>query len=85
MTIVLTDNVLFLKPCEVGNVHMYGYTKQLKEKTLMINSQNINQEIGVLVKLILEIKACVRYFLKFFCLAPNESPSKTMKDVFYFI
>ena len=60
---------------------MYGYTKQLKEKTLMINSQNINQEIGVLVKLILEIKACVRYF----CLAPNESPSKTMKDVFYFI
>ena len=64
---------------------MYSYTKQLKEKTFMINSQNINQEIGVLVKLILEIKACVRYFLTHFCFAPNESPSKAMKDVFYFI
>ena len=64
---------------------MYSYTKQLKEKTFMINSQNINQEIGVLVKLILEIKACVRYLLTNFCFAPNESPSKAMKDVFYFI
>ena len=32
-----------------------------------------------------EFKACVRYFLTNFYLSPNDSPSKTMKDVFYFI
>ena len=32
------------------------------------------------------IKACVRYFfIKFLFFLPNESPSKTMKNVFYFI
>ena len=30
-------------------------------------------------------KACVRYFLTNFYFSPNNSPSKTMKDVFYFI
>ena len=32
-----------------------------------------------------KIKACVRYFLRNFYSLPNDSPSKTMKDVFYFI
>ena len=31
------------------------------------------------------IKACVRYFKTNFYLSLNDSPSKTMKDVFYFI
>ena len=31
------------------------------------------------------IKACVRYFLSNFFFLPNDSPSKTMKNVFYFI
>ena len=31
------------------------------------------------------VKACVRYFLRNFYFPPNDSPSKTMKDVFYFI
>ena len=31
------------------------------------------------------IKACVGYFLTNFYLSPDDSPSKTMKDVFYFI
>ena len=31
------------------------------------------------------IKACVRYFFKIFCFSPNDSPSKTMKNIFYFI
>ena len=31
------------------------------------------------------IKACVRYFLSNFYFLPNDSPSKTMKNVFYFI
>ena len=33
----------------------------------------------------LKIKACVCYFLRNFYSSPNDSPSKTMKDVFYFI
>ena len=33
----------------------------------------------------LSFKACVRYFLSSFYFSPNESPSKTMKNVFYFI
>ena len=31
------------------------------------------------------LKPCVRYFLTNFYFSPNDSPSKTMKDVFYFI
>ena len=30
-------------------------------------------------------KACVRYFLRNFYFSPNDSSSKTLKDVFYFI
>ena len=30
-------------------------------------------------------KACVRYFLSNFYFSPNDSPSKTMKNVLYFI
>ena len=32
-----------------------------------------------------KFKACVHYFLTNFYLTPNVSPSKTVKDVFYFI
>ena len=32
-----------------------------------------------------KIKACVRYFLSNFYFSPNNSPSRTMKNVFYFI
>ena len=31
------------------------------------------------------LKACVHYFLSNFYFSPNDSPSKTMKNVFYFI
>ena len=30
-------------------------------------------------------KACVRYFHQIFIFSPNDSPSKTMKNAFYFI
>ena len=30
-------------------------------------------------------KACVRYFYQIFIFSPNDSPSKTVKNVFYFI
>ena len=32
-----------------------------------------------------KIKACVHYFLRNLYFSPNDSTSKTMKDVFYFI
>ena len=35
--------------------------------------------------LTVNFKACVHYFLTNFYFLPNDSPSKTMKDVFYFI
>ena len=31
------------------------------------------------------LKACVLYFLSNFYFSPNDNPSKTVKDVFYFI
>ena len=37
------------------------------------------------INLNLNIKACVRYFLSNFYFSQNDSPSKTMKNVFYFI
>ena len=33
----------------------------------------------------MELKTPVRYFLTNFYFSPNGNPSKTMKDVFYFI
>ena len=30
-------------------------------------------------------KACICYFFENFYFSPNDSPSKTMKDIFYFI
>ena len=33
----------------------------------------------------LTVKACVRYFLSSFYLSPNDSPSKTVKNIFHFI
>ena len=31
------------------------------------------------------LKACVQYFWSDFCFSTNDSPSKTMKNVFYFV
>ena len=30
-------------------------------------------------------KACVRYFYQIFIFSPNDNPSKTMKNAFYFM
>ena len=42
----------------------------------LINIQNDDNEC---------FKACVPYFLSIFYFPPNDSPSKTMKNVFHFI
>ena len=34
---------------------------------------------------VINFKACVCYFYQFFTFSPNDSPSKTMKNTFYFI
>ena len=33
----------------------------------------------------IKFKACIRYFLSKFYFSPNDSPSKTMKNLFYFM
>ena len=34
---------------------------------------------------VMNFEACVGYFLSSFIFSPNDSPLKTMKNVFYFI
>ena len=40
---------------------------------------------GNFIFFVKELKACVRYFYQTFIFSPNDSPSKTMKNAFYFI
>ena len=50
------------------------------------NSLETRPEEAVLYKITrFFFKACVRYFLLNFYLSPNDSPSESMKNVFYFI
>ena len=42
------------------------------------NDVNFNAQLSLL-------KACVCYFYQIFIFSPNDSPSKTMKNAFYFI
>ena len=39
--------------------------------------------LGIILGILL--KACVCNFLSEFCVSPNDSPAKTMKNIFYFI
>ena len=57
----------------------------LKALTLFLAIQQSQSKHSRLVLQKNFFKACVRYFLTNFYLSPNDSPSKTMKDVFYFI
>ena len=75
-------------------------TTQLPITPIKNKNQNINIETHVSEKLkgyvtidtldtcynsFLEFKACDRYFLSSFYFWPNDSTSKTMNNVFYFI
>ena len=46
--------------------------------------ENVILRMTLFVKTVVRI-ACVHYFLSNFYFSPNDSPSKTMKNVFYFI
>ena len=63
-----------------GKLHfLCSLSQELKKWTSMLYSLS-NQ-----LKNISCFKACVRYFLLNFYFSPSDSPSKTMKNVFYFI
>ena len=47
----------------------------------MITDISTENDIGEHV----EFKACVRYFCQIFIFSSNDSPSKTIKNIFYFI
>ena len=59
--------------------HFAGDTSLL---CLSNSIKKLNKLVNADLKL---VKACVCYFLRNFYFSPNDSPSKTMKDVFYFI
>ena len=61
------------------------YTKIYKKNIQKISSFGESGNWQCKLNLKLEVKACVRYFLTNFSLSRNGSPSKTVKDVFYFI
>ena len=55
-------------------------------KTNMINfTIIIIINIVITFNVIISFKACVHYILSNFGFSPNDSPSKTMKNVFYSI
>ena len=51
----------------------------------MFLSYSPNFSLPIRLQDFLNFKACVCYFLWNFCFSPNDSPWKTMKNVFYFI
>ena len=59
----------------------YLHENRKHEKDKM-NDPIIDKEVQEAIEL---LKACVRYFLTTFYFSPNDSPSKTVKHVFYFI
>ena len=40
---------------------------------------------NILLFIDFDVKACVRYFQQIFIASPNDSPSKTIRNAFYFI
>ena len=78
----------FLKPFgeRVGENHIYDLVKPnstVKTRTLYRGCKVCYQVF--LENRKIDFKACVRYFFSNFYFSPNDRPSKTMKNVFYFI
>ena len=62
-----------------NQIHNIIYSLQFWITNLKKKSVSFNMTLTA------KLNACVCYFLTNFYLSPNNSPSKTMKDVFYFI
>ena len=54
------------------------------QKRRVSSTNNVAEEITNLT-FSKYFKACVRYFYQVFIFSPHDSPSKTMKNAFYFI
>ena len=54
-------------------------------KTISKQKENLERTAGITKFAEINIEPCVRYFHQIFICSPNYSPSKTMKNAFYFI
>ena len=72
-------------------IHCSKKKKKSTFKTQVISFLNLkhtteSRGVSVMLNLVFYVfKACVRYFYQIFIFTPNDSPLKTMKNVFYFI
>ena len=67
----------------IEGLDLFGVAENIKEFASEQYGKvqgNGNSELGEV-----RIKACVCYFYEIFIFSPNDSPSKTMKNVFHFI
>ena len=70
-----------------GKIHYFlllGKARVVPKKFVSISRLELTAAT-LLVKVASLLKACLHSFLSNFYFSPNDSPSKTMKNVFYFI
>ena len=81
------DNIVQL----LRNYKCYGAEQSHSKKPLKSSAKNVKSSYRKTTRSFLRpvqfatFKACVRYFLTKFSLSQNDSPSKTITNVFYFI
>ena len=61
----------YFQPCGGGSFQKVGANIFLDSRSSVLHLE-------------MEFKACAHFFLSKFCFSPNDSPSETMKDGFYF-
>ena len=74
--------------CCKGNSEQSSHSREkigIISDTLLPHCQNKKDLHCHQYKSLLLVKACVHYFYQIFIYSSNDSPSKTMKNVFYFI
>ena len=57
---------------------------KLSQATVTIGSLNSQDMITFMITTGF-LSLCPLFFIKFLCILPNDSPSESMKNVFYFI
>ena len=72
--------------CHYGFTNYFEILNFVFSNTIPKEFQPVKyQLLGLVFPEIIKLKACVFYFLSKFYFSLNHSPSKTMKNVFYFI
>ena len=72
---LFVNKILRLKPVKNKKISSSKNTDEFKYKG---DTQTFNKDIR-------HIKACVHYFSSILYFSPNDGPSQTMENVFYFI